>query len=342
MIIKILRSIERPCICCMEAIQEWIRGYTYIIIQGLYMSYTRIVITRMHAILWLCSAIESAAGVHQGNPLWPLLFGLASRCSHCSSELQNPNRVSWWRHNRWLTWYCDRWCRWNPPRIVRELNSAKLEVIRFPGVAAGKTIDEFARVGLDDAELGEEAACMQKNPAGHCFSFRRNDGSTTETRRRFDCSLGPYRNIAWDVTEADTFAASYLSLTSHSRQELLKNEQPCSKLPSMRSWWGTTLFAPMRAWHQGTVEILQELRESHFGSNRYGNGNYRLVLTLQKVNAACMLAAFTFCSVACIHGMHACHECMPWMHAMHAAMPAAMNAGFIPNPCGSRFWLIYI
>ena len=56
---------------------------------------------------------------------------------------------------------------------------------------------------------------------------------------------GRGRNIAWDVTVADTFAASYLSLTSV-QAGAAAERAACSKLQSMRNWRGTTYS---RHWH---------------------------------------------------------------------------------------------
>ena len=158
---------------------------------------------------------------------------------------------------------------------------------------------------LNDAiwrSFGRAKIQAQKEPTGLCFSFRKNDGSIAN-KRPDGASIVPWgrgRNIAWDVTVADTFAASYLSLTSvqagaaAERAALLKT----AKYEELAR---DHIFAPLACevtgvWCQEAVEIFQELgrRISEVtGDKRETSFLFqRLSIALQKGNAACMLGSF--------------------------------------------------
>ena len=104
---------------------------------------------------------------------------------------------------------------------------------------------------LNDAiwrSFGRAKIQAQKEPTGLCFSFRKNDGSIAN-KRPDGASIVPWgrgRNIAWDMWRWPTRLRLHICHSRQSRQELLQNVPPCSKLQSMRNWRGTTYS---RHWH---------------------------------------------------------------------------------------------
>ena len=158
---------------------------------------------------------------------------------------------------------------------------------------------------LNDAiwrSFGRARIQAQKEPTGLCFSFRKHDGSTAN-KRPDGASIVPWgrgRNIAWDVTVADTFAASYLPLASvqagaaAERAALLKT----AKYEELAR---NHIFAPLACevtgmWCREAVEVFQELGNrisEATGDKRETSFLFqRLSIALQKGNATCMLGSF--------------------------------------------------
>jgi hypothetical protein len=144
----------------------------------------------------------------------------------------------------------------------------------------------------------------QKEPAGLCFAFKGKDGHTAN-KRPDGASIVPWgrgRNIAWDVTVADTFAASYLPLTSVCAGAAAERAAML-KIVKYEELARNHIFAPLACevtgvWCEEAVEILQELGSrisAATGDKRETSFLFqRLSIALQKGNAACMLGSFPF------------------------------------------------
>ena len=185
---------------------------------------------------------------------------------------------------------------------------------------------------LNDAiwrSFGRAKIQAQKEPTGLCFSFRKNDGSIAKlticnsqryatedlchqcdlyyyyiaNKRPDGASIVPWargRNIAWeDVTVADTFAASYLPLTSV-QEGAAAERVALLKTAKNEELARNHIFAPLACevtgvWCQEAVEMLDELGSrisEATGDKRETSFLFqRLSIALQKGNAACMLGS---------------------------------------------------
>ena len=139
----------------------------------------------------------------------------------------------------------------------------------------------------------------QKEPAGLSV-FTRGQNGTTSLKRPDGATLIPWkrgRSVAWDVTVADTFATSYLPLTSleagsaAERAASLKNKK-------YEELARNHIFIPLACevtgnWCSEAVEFLHELGDrisAVTGDRRESTFLFqRLSVALQKGNAACTI-----------------------------------------------------
>ena len=113
-------------------------------------------------------------------------------------------------------------------------------------------------------------------PEGICFSFRKNDGSTANKRPDGAAivSWGHSRNIAWNVTVTDTFARSYLPLTS------VQEEAAAERAALLK----TAEYEELLARNHTSVLIL----DSRFWGDTYLGGKFDAFL-----NDFCILGVFS-------------------------------------------------
>jgi hypothetical protein len=139
----------------------------------------------------------------------------------------------------------------------------------------------------------------QKEPAGLSV-FTRGQNGTTSLKRPDGATLIPWkrgRSVTWDVTVADTFATSYLPLTSleagsaAERAASLKNKK-------YEELARNHIFIPLACevtgnWCSEAVEFLHELGDrisAVTGDRRESTFLFqRLSVALQKGNAACII-----------------------------------------------------
>ena len=139
----------------------------------------------------------------------------------------------------------------------------------------------------------------QKEPAGLSV-FTGGQNGTTSLKRPDGATLIPWkrgRSVTWDVTVADTFATSYLPLTSleagsaAERAASLKNKK-------YEELARNHIFSPLACevtgnWCSEAVEFLHELGDrisAVTGDRRESTFLFqRLSVALQKGNAACVI-----------------------------------------------------
>jgi len=141
----------------------------------------------------------------------------------------------------------------------------------------------------------------QKEPAGLALSIRKSDG-TAALKRPDGATLIPWkrgRSVAWDVTMANTFAASYISATEVEAGSAAERAAQL-KITKYDEIARNHIFVPLACevtgvWCSEAIDFIYELgnRISAATSDKREPSFLfqRLSIALQKGNAACVVGA---------------------------------------------------
>ena len=139
----------------------------------------------------------------------------------------------------------------------------------------------------------------QKEPAGLSV-FTRGQNGTTNLKRPDGATLIPWkrgRSVTWDVTVADTFAASYLPMTSLEAGSAAERAASL-KIKKYEELARNHIFIPLACevtgnWCSEAIDFLHELGDrisAVTGDRRESTFLFqRLSVALQKGNAACII-----------------------------------------------------
>ena len=140
---------------------------------------------------------------------------------------------------------------------------------------------------------------MQKEPAGLSV-FTKGQNGTTSLKRPDGATLIPWkrdRSVTWDVTVADTFATSYLPLTSLEAGSAAERAASL-KIKKYEELARNHIFIPLACevtgnWCSEAIDFLHELGDrisAVTGDKRESTFLFqRLSVALQKGNAACII-----------------------------------------------------